>query len=513
MPTAPLSRVESPHRQLAATGETAYKSGTHAPSSSTPSSTTSPASFPVAAPAGNSAIVPVVPKDSKAKPTASAGSTDAVAQVPAALLALNLPCITVRTTKVVNMLGHEVAIQLLPPKDGPHRVRRDVRGERSERSDRSMPAIDEWVGGLCHVVLEIGLRSIAGTHPVLVEVSEELLMSPLVEIFDPRWAVIQLPEQLSATPVVRERLRELRGRGMMLSMSCNGATSARIQGISAHVQWVHLDVGRHDRSNLLGLWPELGGQQVHLRGIDRLDDFREYRTLGVHAFSGPLLSAPVTWTVDQLPACDADGLHHLWERLLRGADDAELAGLIECDPALTLRLLILVCDGLLGPVSRPESILDLVMRLRGPGLPIWLELLYVDARAHAPSLRLNWSEAAAHLSLFMRLLIERLAPDRRDLQGQAALLGLVAHYRHTMPARMVGQLATPLMCPAIEDAWIHRQCLLGAVLDIGLRLMFNGQPMAPANGIIELYDEAGRLVRERRTARSIGPDVTSGLPS
>ena len=550
MPTAPLSRVESPHRQPAAVGEAVQKPCTHmsAPGTQSPQSALTAALTPVAA---VSPIPSAARHQGAVKATSTVGAGEAATsvkhqglahaaksaatsvgssaatssnasahapthapasgQVQAPLAPLNLPGVTVRTTKVVNTLGHEVAIQLLAPREGSHRQRREARAERGERVDRAAQALSEWVDSLCHVVLDIGLRSIAGSHPVLVEVSEDLLLSPLVEILDPRWAVIQLPEQLSATPIVRERLRELKGRGMVLSMSCNGATAARLQGITSHVQWVHLDIGQHDRSTLMAVWPDLSGQQVHLRGIDRLDDFREYRTLGVHAFSGPLLSAPVSWSADQLPACDASAVRHAWERLLLGADDAELAGLIECDPALTLRLLILACDGLQGAACRPESILDLVSRLRGPALPIWLELLHHDAKAHESSQRMNWSEAGAHLSLFMRLLIERLAPDRRDLQGQAALLGLVAHYRHTMPARMVGQLATPLMCPAIEDAWIHRQCLLGAVLDIGLRLMFNGQPMAPVNGIIELYEEAGRLVRERRAARAVDHDATTDL--
>ena len=75
---------------------------------------------------------------------------------------------------------------------------------------------------------------------------------------------------------------------------------------------------------------------------------------------------------------------------------------------------------------------------------------------------------------------------------------------------MVGHPATPLMAPAIEDAWMQRQCLLGAVLDIGLRLMFNGQVMAPVNGIVELFDEAGRLVRERQMPLA-GIPVLAGL--
>jgi hypothetical protein len=439
-----------------------------------------------------------------AKPVVGADSEDAATPVPNPLQPLSLPVVTLRTTKVVNALGHEMAVQLQGARESSFRFRRDP------RSDRTTLTLGEWVDGLCRAVMEIGLRSIGPAHPVLVEVSEEVLMSPLVEVVDPRWAVIQLPENLAPTPVLRERLRDLRARGMLLSMSCNAANAARMQGITAHAQWVHLDIGQHDRAALAGMWPDLGGHQVHVRGVDRLDDFREYRALGVHAYSGPLLSAPVTWSVEQLPACNADGLHHLWGRLMLGADDVELAGLIECDPALTLRLMILACDGLLGPVCRPESILDLVSRLRGPCLPIWLELLHVDARAHASCLQLAWSDSAAHLSLFMRLLIERLSPERRDLQGQAALLGLIAHYRHTLPERMVGQSTAPLMCPAIEDAWSHRQCLLGAVLDIGLRLMCSGQPMAPANGIIELYDEAGRLVRERRSAMAGEPQAAAG---
>ncbi|RZS52898.1 hypothetical protein [Sphaerotilus mobilis] len=499
MPTAPLSRADAPIRQPAALGDNAHPLAKRAGPSQAAPLVLQPAASPKPQAEGlmvdlDAALATSPPLETSAAVAASS------TPLPAATTHLNLPRVAVRTTKVVNMLGHEVAVQLLPVVDLPLRGGSGVRGGGG---------LNEWIDNLCHTVLALGLRSVAGAHPVLIEVSEALLLTSLVEVLDPRWAVVQLPSHLPPTPLIRERLKELRARGLVLSLSCNGASSsARLQTLTHQVQWAHLDIGTHERTALLGLWPELIGQQVHLRGIDRLDDFREYRTLGVHAYSGPLLSAPVTWTVDQLPACDANGLHHLRERLLRGADDVELAALVDRDPALLLRLLILACDGLFGAISRPESTLDLVSRLRGPTWPIWLELLYFEARDHAAALRPAWCEAAAHLSLFMRLLSERLAPDRHELHRQAALLGMVAHFRHTLPARMVGHLATPLMCPAIEDAWMHRQCLLGAVLDIGLRLMFNGQAMAPANGIVELYDEAGRQVRERSLSVAGHP----GLP-
>ncbi len=422
--------------------------------------------------------------------TPATPATSPLADIPPSL---HLPRVSVRTTKVVNALGHEVGVQLLP--SHPTSARHGAGG------------LVDWVDDLCRVVLAIGLRSLGGAHPVFIEVSEPLLMTALVEVLDPRWAIVQLPPNLAPSPVVRERLKELRTRGLVLSLCCNGTSSARLQALGTHVDWAHLDLGAHDRTALLTLWPDLVDQQVHLRGIDRLDDFREYRTLGVHAYSGPLLSAAATWTVDSLPACDAEALHELRECLTRGADDAELAACVERDPALVLRLLILACDGLFGQACRPESTLELVSRLRGPGGRAWLEVLCFEARQHAEDRRPEWCEAASHLSLFMRLLVERLAPDRVELQHQATLLGLVAHFRHTLPGRMVGHLATPLMCPAIEDAWMHRQCLLGAVLDIGLRLMFNGQALVPANGIVELYDEAGRQVRERRSPEAGEPDL------
>lgn len=490
MPTAPLSRVESPRLQFAAASEVPRHSGWLAKVASTSSSTPSGASL--ATSRGNPTRVAPVAEVSP--PESIEAAAPAVTASPASA-PLRLPPVTVRATKIVDALGHELAVQLLPARDTLPRNGHDLRGGRP--TPRAIGR-GEWVEGLCRMLMSIGLRSVAGGQPVFIEVPEEVLMSPLVELLDPRWAVVQLPFQLPATPLVHERLHDLRSRGLVLSMSLNASSATRLNALATHVQWLHLDMGHHERSALQSLWPDLIGRQVHVRGIDRLDDFREYRSVGVHAYSGPLLSAPVVWSVDQLPACDADLLQRLRERLAHDASDTELAELVESDPALVLRLLILDCDGVCGSVSRPESIMDLIARMRRPDLPIWLELLQVDACERQADRRPAWSETAGHLSLFLRMLIERLAPERRDLQGQAALLGLIAHFRHTLPSRMVGPMATPLMCPSIEDAWLHRQCLLGAVLDIGVRLMFNDQRAVPANGIVELFDEAGRMVRGRQ---------------
>ncbi len=508
MSTAPLSRAESSHRSSSVSGDPALARVKPA-AGVTPA--TAHAAHGLKGPAGRAGHVEsavlasdklIATGEPAAAPASSrtASSAAPASPLPASPLpvapSLDLPRVSVVTTKVVNMLGHDMAVQWLPLTERPPRSRPDVRGAQPARAAVSL---NGWIDGLCHMVFAIGLRSISGAHPVFIEIPEELLLTPLVEVLDPRWSIVQLPAQLTLTPMIRERLKELRARDMVLSVSCHASHAVRQQAIANQVQWAHVDMGGQERTELLGLWPELSAQQVHLRGVQRLDEFRECRALGAHAYSGPLLSAPVTWSVEKLPSCDVDVLQQLRERLLQGADDVELADLIQTDPALLLRLLILACDGICGPVCRPDSTLDLIAHLRGPAWPVWIELLLSEALESAGGLRPEWAEAAAHLSLFMRLLIERLAPDRRDLQGQAALLGLVAHFRHTLPARMVGHLATPLMAPVIEDAWMHRQCLLGAVLDIGLRLMFNGQPMAPANGIVELFGEAGCLVRERRS--------------
>ncbi len=518
MSTAPLSRAESSHRLSAVSGESAQ-------ARARPARLATPASahpdHGLKGPGGRaghagSAVLAPDPRlatDEPAVATASNRTTASVSAPPASPLpvapSLDLPRVTVVTTKVVNTLGHDVAVQWLPLTERLSRTRPDARGTQPAKAAVS---INAWIDGLCHMVFAIGLRSISGAHPVFIEIPEELLLTPLVEVLDPRWSIVQLPAQLTLTPLIRERLKELRARGMVLSVSSHASHAVRQLAFANQMQWAHVDMGGQERTELLGLWPELSALQVHLRGIQRLDEFRECRALGAQAYSGPLLSAPVTWSVEQLPACDVGVLQGLRERLMQGADDAELADLIQTDPALMLRMLILACDGISGPVCRPDSALDLIAHLRGQAWPVWIELLLSEALESATGLRPHWAEAAVHLSLFMRLLIERLAPDRRDLQGQAALLGLVAHFRHTLPARMVGHLATPLMAPVIEDAWMHRQCLLGAVLDIGLRLMFQGQPMAPANGIVELFGEAGRLARERRGPAGMADVSVLGQP-
>ncbi|MGY0196167.1 hypothetical protein ACWA7J_13980 [Leptothrix sp. BB-4] len=422
---------------------------------------------------------------------AATPGTRSTASLPAAADVLDLPQVGVRTAKVVNALGQEVALQLMPLHDAFSR-----HGSVASQTDLS-----GWIDGLCHLVLSVGLRVFGEDQPVFIGVREDVMTSSLVDVLSPRWAVIQLPTQVLGTPALLERLQGLRERGLSVSLSCNGATAARLQQLDGQVDSYHLDIGTHDRGNLAGLWPELRGRPLHLRGIDRLDVFREYRSQGVHAFSGPLLAAPVTWTADQLPACDPVAVERLHVRMVQGADDAELAILIERDPALALRVMLLACDGLCGAPTRPGSIEDMVARLRSPTGAAWLQVFEHEARQNQACRRPVWAAEARHLSTFLRLLIERLSPERHELQRQATLLGQLAYFRHTLPSRMVSHPAMPLAAPAIEDAWLHRQCLLGAVLDIGLRLMFDASASSSAaGGMSELFDIAGRMVREQPLA-------------
>jgi EAL and modified HD-GYP domain-containing signal transduction protein len=407
--------------------------------------------------------------------------------LPAAPDALDLPPVSLRTAKVVNALGHQIAVQWLPAHS--HAA--------SAGSGAAANDVAAWIDELCTAVLAIGLRALSEQHPVFIEVGKGVLLSSLVDTLTPRWAVVQLSESLPSTQAVLQRLVELRARGLTFSLSCNRASASHLKQLEGHVDGYHVDIGCHDLGTLKALWPELRGRPVHLRGIDRLHVFREGRAQGVHAYSGPLLAAPMTWTADQLPACDAQRVEAFRDALSLGVDDADAARLIERDPALLLRVLVLACDGLLGAPTRPGSINELVARLRTPTGSAWLQVFQREARHNAALRRPDWAASARHLSTFMRRLTERLVPEREELQRQAVLLGHLAYFRHTLPSRMVSHAAMPLASPTIEDAWMHRQCLLGAVLDIGLRLMFDGAASdASGGGMTDLFEQVGQQVRD-----------------
>ncbi|MDP4301000.1 hypothetical protein [Leptothrix discophora] len=449
-----------------------------------------------AAPAQGEFDAALLPEPATLPPAAGVNPGATAASPNHSPVAIQMPHVSVRTVKVVNSLGHEVALHVLP----------------LARETLLPPTPAAWITGLCDLVFSVGLRNLCEGHPFFIDVSEELLAGPLVELLDPSWAIVQLPAQVRPTPSLLDRLDDLRARGFTFSLPCIGQPSARVLALIDHVQWIQIDIAASDRSALLALWPDIADRRVYLRGIDRLDAFREYRALGVHAYSGTLLSRPASTSREQLPPCSLLRIDQLRNLLATDATDADLAELAAQDPALVLRLMILACDGLNGRAHRPDSILDLVRVLRGRFLSNWLDGLALEARLRIVRSPAGWAEGAMHLSCFMQLLAERLAPAYPDLHRQAALLGLVAHFRLTLPERMAGGTAMPLMSHALEDAWIRRQCLLGAVLDIGQRLMSGGEQAAPATAIADLFEEVGQWVVDREItlpAASAGIDPRS----
>ncbi|RZS52897.1 EAL and HDOD domain-containing protein [Sphaerotilus mobilis] len=366
---------------------------------------------------------------------------------------------------------------------------------------------------LATAVLDLGLPRRARGLSFFVNVDRETLMSPLVEAITPAWGVVELLETIPATADVRQRVQDLRQRGMRFALDDIDTLDDSRWALIDLVEVIKIDwqTVRPVDLPLMMARAHSHGVQVLAEKVETAGDLAAARVLGADLVQGHAIARPDVILAPGLPATSALALRRTRLLLQHGASNESVATALAMDPATALRIWQLADqDGAgAGTEDRPNVLADLVADLPRPVLQAWLSVLQV---ADAGVIDKSWTYAGLAQARLMKVLARRVSPTEPALAEEAFLLGLLDHYRTTLGIAYRDPDLGVRAGARLERAMRDRKGLLGAVLEFA-----QGQyrqptgwlpgPLAAMPGLAtalrSIYQEAHLWAKERSQNGSV----------
>lgn len=235
-------------------------------------------------------------------------------------------------------------------------------------------------------VLSFGLETLTHGRPTFVKVSRELLLAGLPSALPANQVVIELPDDIDATPEVRDACASLRSKGYRIALD-HFAPTSDLASLVKYADYIKSDVA--------GLQAIADRPQPEIRPVrppvlvathvDSADDFAAAARLGCSSFQGDFIARPVMKSTKDIPANRL-----VYMRLFRALQNPDLTPkdleeLIKPDASLVYRVLRAVNSAAFAQHSRVDSLRQAVVLLGCGTVRQWVSLWAMGAfHAGAP---------------------------------------------------------------------------------------------------------------------------------
>ena len=250
----------------------------------------------------------------------------------------------------------------------------DVAGARIEDAERATSQL------IVDALGDIGLDSLAGPHPVYVNVSRELLLSVCPLPLPPARVVLELLEDQTVDGELVAVVRELAAAGFTLALDDFVYQPALEPLLDvAHIAKVDvLDLGRE---GALGQLEHLRGRGLRLvaEKVETHEDFAFYRDAGFDLFQGFFYARPQLVRGRGVPAARLASIGTLAELQRAGGSFERLTDAIRHDAGLSYKLLRFANSAYTGARSPVGSVREAVVRLGARAVQQWATVLALAA--------------------------------------------------------------------------------------------------------------------------------------
>jgi len=329
--------------------------------------------------------------------------------------------------------------------------------------------VDSFV--ISHVLTSFGLREILGRHRGFVNVTENLLMSDLLELLPAGQVVIEILETVQLNESTLRRCRELKELGFTLALDDN-RYHPDYEPFYDIVDIVKIDILQLTHAELREMIALLAGRGLRLLAekVETMDQYRTCLDLGFDLFQGYYFARPAVLNRKKV---DVSGiaLLKLLGLVCRDAEVAEIEEAVKQNPNLSYNLLRLVNSVVIGMKERIRTLRHALTVLGTQQLKRWIQLALFASDRHGgagnPLL-----EAAATRGRLMELLSLKhpgglQVRDCSDTAFMTGVLSLVDVLLELPMEEIAGQLN---LSEEVRLALLERQGHLGSLLLLAEKL-------------------------------------------
>lgn len=313
----------------------------------------------------------------------------------------------------------------------------------------------------------LGMEAVLGRSLGFFNINAEVFLSNLVEALPRERVVLEILEEVEATPEIQQRCKQLRTAGFKIALDDWSVDDPR-ESLLQWVDIVKVDLPAVPAKDLRKLVRNLrrSGVQLLAEKVETEEQFATCHKLGFDLFQGYFFARPTI-----LEGADLDArkmtLIHLLQQITAEADTRVIVDIFKQDAKLGLNLLRLVNSAGRAARIRLESIEDAVRSLGLQQLGRWVAIL-LYAQDNANGMRSPLLTTAAHRGRLMELIVGVAdANAEQAVESERAFLVGMLSMADALLGRPLESLVQELhLSDEVARALTHHEGELGQLLSL-----------------------------------------------
>jgi EAL and modified HD-GYP domain-containing signal transduction protein len=318
---------------------------------------------------------------------------------------------------------------------------------------------------------ELSLADALGPYQGFIKVDAGLLCSDLINALPPRSVVLEIVENVVATPQIVARCAQLRAAGFTFALRRREPSSQAAGELLELASVIKVDASRFGAPHLKQIVDELARQDKMLLAekVESHAQMQCCHELGFDLFQGYYFARPTLMRGKHLQPSEL-ALLRLLGLLGQDASDEAVEVVFRQAPLLTVNLLRLINSAASGMSTRVTSLRHAITLLGRRQLLRWLQLLLYSSVAQTSAGVNPLLQLAATRGRLMELMVAHLdgaegdALRSRDGVDQAYMVGILSLMPTLFACSMTDLLAQLPVAAPVETALCEHAGPLGALL-------------------------------------------------
>lgn len=209
-----------------------------------------------------------------------------------------------------------------------------------------------------------GIGALSGGKRLFVNATYNMLISGVLQSLPPELVIVEVLEDVPATPRLLQALGELREAGFTLALD-DWQDDPERAGLIALADIVKLEVGLYPAADLARVSADFRARGIELLAekVETAEQHSQCLELGFSYFQGYYYARPETLRQQQVSPGRLAALRLVALLQNDGAETSEVSALVESDPALSLRVLRFANSAQVGRGRKFGAIRDAVVAL------------------------------------------------------------------------------------------------------------------------------------------------------
>ena len=313
--------------------------------------------------------------------------------------------------------------------------------------------------------LSLGIQGAIGDRRGFVNVSEEALMSEVIELLPRDQIVLEILEHVILTPTIIARCRQLKEDGFLLALDDVASLTDEQRSLFDCLAYLKIDITDMAETAVRD-FVRLG----HAHGLDVLAEkveteaqFSFCHALGVDFFQGYFFARPTILTGRAVRPSKIL-LVNLLHLLAADADIDMLERALKKAPDLTVRLLRMANSVALQQMRKVSSLRNAIMVLGREQIRRIVQIMLLVEHVETDI----GSDPLIQTAAIRGRLMERLAETHglSAMRGEAFMVGILSLADSVFGQSMIQLVKMLNLDDALEDALLYRQGPLGRLLTL-----------------------------------------------